>query len=68
MSTPASCMNSAAQKCGAEPLPDVAKLSLPGAFFAASISSLMEVIGEFALTTTTSGELPSSVTGSRFFW
>ncbi len=67
MSTPASCMKSAAQKCGAEPLPEVAKLSAPGDFFAAAIRSLIDMIGELALTTTTRGELPRSVTGSRFF-
>src|SRR5678815_1743908 len=37
-----SCMKSAAPRCGAEPLPELEKLSLPGSFLAVAISSCSE--------------------------
>ena len=56
ISTPASRRNSTAARCGAEPLPEVAKLSLPGFFFACAISSCTEFTPMPGFTERMSGE------------
>src|SRR4029078_10601369 len=58
-------MKCTAARCGAEPLPDEAKLSFPGWRFAASISSLSVVAPSEGLTATTSGEELTLLTGTR---
>ena len=49
-------MNSTAARCGAAPLPEVAKFSLPGDFFAAAINSRSVATPTLWCTATTSGE------------
>ena len=65
MSTPATRRKSTAARCGAEPLPEEAKLSLPGAFFAASTNSRRVVMPVAGLQPTTIGELDTWVIGRR---
>ncbi len=65
ISTPASASKSAVARCGSEPLPEVAKLSFPGAFFASAMSSRIELTGRDGLTATTSGELVTCVMATK---
>src|SRR5256885_1908865 len=65
ISTPASASKSAVARCGSDPLPEVAKLSLPGFFFASAMSSRIDFTGSEGWTATTSGELVTCVTATK---
>ena len=65
ISTPARRWNSTAARCGAEPLPDEAKLSLFGFFFACAISSFTVPTPTLGLTVRMSGEELTLLIGTR---
>src|ERR1043165_5095474 len=58
---------STAARCGAAPLPAVAQLSVPGFFFASSISSRSVFTPTLGFTATTSGEELTLLTGASSF-
>src|SRR5215212_3789567 len=65
MSKPSDWRNSSPDKCGVVPTPGEAKLCFPGFFLTISTSSLMLWAGPCGLTTTTFGDAPEMVTGTR---
>ena len=67
MSTLARRRNSTAARCGAEPLPEVAKFSFPGLFFASAISSCTLFTPTPGFTARISGEELTLLMGIRSF-
>src|SRR5207237_10507704 len=65
ISTPARRWKSTAASCGTEPLPEEAKLSLLGFFFAYAISSPSVLTPREGFTATTSGDDVTLVTATR---
>src|SRR5206468_3923816 len=64
---PACFWNSTVARCATVPLPEEAKLMLPGCAFASFTTSASVLNGEFALATIRSGELATRPTGVRSF-
>ena len=65
--TPAAFWNDSAARCATVPLPDDAKLMLPGCALASFTTSASVWKGESALATITSGELATRLIGVRSF-
>ena len=63
--TPAMELKSSAERCVDWPLPEEAKLSVPGFALASAISSATFFAGRAGLTTITSGPLVSCETGTK---
>src|SRR5205085_8594180 len=61
------CQNSSAERWSEEPLPEEAKLTLPGVFFRCASSSATLLSGELIGTTSTLGACTATVIGSRSF-
>jgi hypothetical protein len=59
------CANSMPASCGAPPMPEIAKLSLPGYALASATSSLTFLTSTSGLTASTCGEYDTITTGVK---
>jgi hypothetical protein len=64
---PVCCQSSSAERWSDEPLPEEAKLTLPGFFFRCASNSATLLSGELAGTTSTFGACTAIVIGSKSF-
>ena len=64
---PAASLNSSPARCGEEPLPPEAKLSVPGLALASAISDWRSVAGTEGCSRSGTGALASMVTPVSFF-
>ena len=64
---PVRCANSMPASCGAPPMPEIAKLSLPGWALAMSTSSFTLLTRTDGCTASTCGEYETITTGEKSF-